>query len=45
MMHIRKSEDARKKQFKTIIKAIRRNPQDGLRRFYEVYVKIIQTTA
>ena len=35
----------KKKEFNKLMKAIRRNPEKGLRRFYEVYAKIITTTA
>lgn len=44
-MNERQNEEERKKQFKKLMKGIRRDPEKGLRRFYEVYAKIIQTTA
>ena len=44
-MNERQSEEERKKQFKKLMKEIRRDPEKGLCRFYEVYAKIIQTTA
>ena len=44
-MNERQSEEERRKQFKKLMKGIRRDPEKGLRRFYEVYAKIIQTTA
>lgn len=44
-MNERQSEEERRKQFRKQMKEIRRDPEKGLRRFYEVYAKIIQTTA
>ena len=44
-MNERQNEEERKKQFRKLMKEIRRDPEKGLRRFYEVYAKIIHTTA
>ena len=44
-MNKRQGEEGRKKQFKKLMKEIRRDPERGLRRFYDTYAKIIQTTA
>lgn len=40
-MNERQSDEQRKKQFKKLMKAIRRDAEKGLRQFYEVYGKII----
>ena len=44
-MNERKKEEDRKKQFEKLMKEIRRAPEKGLRRFYNAYAKIMQTTA
>ena len=44
-MHERQDGENRKKQFKKLMKGIRRAPEKGLSQFYETYGKIIQTTA
>lgn len=44
-MNERQSDEKRKKQFKKLMKAIKRDPEKGLRQFYEKYARIIQTTA
>ena len=44
-MNAGRSDDKRKKQFKKIIKMIRRNPEEGVRQFYDAYARILQTTA
>lgn len=44
-MNERKNEEERKKQFKKLMKEIRRDPEKGLRRLYDAYAKIMQTTA
>lgn len=43
-MSIQKGKD-KKKQFKKLMKAIRRDPENGLREFYDTYAKLIWTTA
>ncbi len=35
----------RGKQFKKLMREIQRNPEEGLRKFYETYARIIQATA
>lgn len=44
-MNEKQNEEDRKKQFKKLMREIRRDPEKGLRRFYEAYAKIILTTA
>lgn len=44
-MSKRAKEEKRRKQFKKIIQEIRADPEKGLRRFYETYGEIINTTA
>ena len=39
------NREDKKKEFNKLMKAIRRDPEKGLRRFYEAYAKIITTTA
>lgn len=39
------NREDKKKEFNKLMKAIRRDPEKGLRRLYEVYAKIITTTA
>ena len=45
IMKERATNEERKKLFKRIIKEIRRDPEKGLRCFYDTYGKIIQITA
>lgn len=44
-MNERKNDDEKKKQFEKLMKEIRRDPEKGLRRLYDAYAKIMQTTA
>lgn len=39
------NRENKKKEFNRLVKAIRRDPERGLRQFYEAYAKIITTTA
>lgn len=44
-MNERQSCEKRKKQFKKLMKVIKREPEKGLRQFYETYARIIHITA
>lgn len=39
------NREDKKREFNKLMKGIRRNPEKGLRQFYDVYAKIITTTA
>ena len=44
-MNERQSDAKKKKQFKKLMKLIKQEPEKGLQLFYEIYAKIILTTA